>query len=1518
MTFLPLSRSRSLRLFVQLVGAMLVVSSCGRLGFQAHPQSEDAGDDASVDMSFDGGAALDAASDSDIIDAAFDLPDEADASDLGTPDSPGILVSPTSGLVTTEMGGIDTFTVVLLAQPTNDVTIGISSSNIAEGTVAPVALVFTAINWNAPQTVTVTGVDDPAADGTSTYTILTAAASSGDVRYAGMEADDVSVSNTDDETPGVTVDPIVGLITSENGGTDTFTVVLNAAPSADVTIALTSSDELEVTISTPSLVFTSSNWSAPQTVTVAGVNDSDIDGDQDFTIYTAHTASTDSAYDGIDAEDVMGRNRDDESAGIVVSPTSGLETSEAGGTAVFSVVLQSAPIADVLVPLSSTDEGEGTLSTDSVVFTSLDWDIPHAVTVIGVDDGVADGNQPYLVHVGPATSADGFYNARTADDVALTNQDDDTPGYTVTQLSALTTTESGGTATFSIVLNARPTANVIFSVTSADASEVSVNNPNPRSTPALWYEPQIVTLTGVNDPVIDGDQVVDVVVHVNLTADAGYMALADTHLSVTNLDDETPGVTVTPTTGLTTSEAGGTSSFTVVLNAQPSASVSVALSSDTPTEGTVSPASLTFTTSNWSTPRTVIVTGANDFVADGARMYTIVTGAVTSADGAYAGINPSDVSVTNTDNDTAGINVAPTSIIAPETGTPATFLVSLRSQPTASVTIPLHMLDTTQGTLSPASLTFTTGNWSVAQTVTAVGINDGVMDGTFINTAFTDAAVSTDMTYSGFDAANVSVIHTEMAGINVTPTAGLTTTEASGTAMFTVSLISMPTANVSIQIQNASEGTPHPTFNSSIFLTFTTVNWNTPQVVTVRGLNDIYDDGDVAYTIPVLPATSADPQYNGIDPPDVSLTNIDDDTASIVVTQVAGSATTENGGTATFRMAFSTLSASFLNLSIVVSDPTEAVIATNNLPGYNNTINGAPTIPFTFTIRGIDDLIIDGDVAYTVNISFTTTDPGYSTVTIPPIPLTNVDNDSMDIIVSPDSPTPVTEQGLTSTAQVVLTRAPSANVVVGISSSDTGEATVTPASLTFTTANWNTPKTVTITGVADGIVDGTQSVTVITAPAVSTDGSFNGMDPQDVTVLNVDANEGRCVSVTPLYLPATGFLGGEATNAVSTDGRYVAFHSFPGTLVAGDTNNTYDAFLRDRVGISTTRASVSSAGVQATNASANAQVSGDGRFVAFYSDANNLVPSDANGQTDAFVRDTMFGTTERVSLSSAGLELSGLSVPTGISSDGRFVAFLTNAAAGPGDTNNQYDIYVRDRTMNTTVRASVDSSGVGGSSGVASGAAISANGRYVVFSTLSSFSPLDVGTGYDVYMRDLIANTTVLVDVAMSGTAAGNAGAVGGVPSSDGHYVVFQSVSSNLVAGDVASSPDIFVRDMIAGTTTRVSIATDGTPANAYASGISISDDGRRVAFVSPATNLVPDDTNGVSDLFVHDLMSGQTLLVSRDPSGLVQAPASSGVIGGWLSGDGHTAVFTTQSASIVHPRFDTNESFDVYAVSVP
>jgi Tol biopolymer transport system component len=398
------------------------------------------------------------------------------------------------------------------------------------------------------------------------------------------------------------------------------------------------------------------------------------------------------------------------------------------------------------------------------------------------------------------------------------------------------------------------------------------------------------------------------------------------------------------------------------------------------------------------------------------------------------------------------------------------------------------------------------------------------------------------------------------------------------------------------------------------------------------------------------------------------------------------------------------------------------------------------------------------------------------------------------------------------------------------------------------------------------------------------------------------------VSVTSDEFEATG--GDSLDAAVSRDGRFIAFTSYATNLAGMDGNARVDIFVRDRVTGTTERVNLSSDEAEATGGdSFHPSLSGDGRFVAFNSYAANLVPMDGNLAADIFVRDRLMGTTERVSVDSNEVEAGGGGDSlTSISPDGRYVAFESTAPLVAGDSNSQSDIFVRDRQNGTTVRASVSDTEAQ-AAGASFGPSISDDGNLVAFySTANNLAPADTALHADIFVRDLSAGTTTLVSVS-SAEVQGNAQSDTSVISGNGQFVVFISGADNLVPGDTNPSYDAFVRDLTAGTTERVSVADDESQmlgGNAF--NLAVTPDARFIAFDTPAYNLVPGDNNGVRDIFVRDRQLGTTERVSVTTAG---AQVTLESFDPSISGDGGVVAFDSESSQLVAD--DTNNNSDVF-----
>ena len=371
--------------------------------------------------------------------------------------------------------------------------------------------------------------------------------------------------------------------------------------------------------------------------------------------------------------------------------------------------------------------------------------------------------------------------------------------------------------------------------------------------------------------------------------------------------------------------------------------------------------------------------------------------------------------------------------------------------------------------------------------------------------------------------------------------------------------------------------------------------------------------------------------------------------------------------------------------------------------------------------------------------------------------------------------------------------------------------------------------------------------------------------------------------------------------SISDDGRLVAFGSFATNLVPeGGEPGVEDIFVHDRATGITEQVSVAGDGTPGDDQSWWPSMSGDGRFIAFASAATNLVPDDTNERWDVFVHDVQTGATERVSVASDGTQGANVSFWPSISPDGGFVAFVSAANnLVPGDTAFQ-DIFVHDRAAGTTERVSV---GPGGASSNAHsrGPAISADGAFVAFHS-SATNLVEGDTNGDdeaVFVHDRATGTNERVSVTSEETHVSGLGNNTWTPSisADGRFVAFTHSSSQLVQGDNGSFWDIFVRDRQAGTTERVSVASDGSQANGNSNSASISDDGRFVSFDSVASNLVPADTNGAGDVFVHDRATGATERVSVATDG---AEADDWSFPATITPDGRFVAFRSIASNLV------------------
>ncbi len=390
--------------------------------------------------------------------------------------------------------------------------------------------------------------------------------------------------------------------------------------------------------------------------------------------------------------------------------------------------------------------------------------------------------------------------------------------------------------------------------------------------------------------------------------------------------------------------------------------------------------------------------------------------------------------------------------------------------------------------------------------------------------------------------------------------------------------------------------------------------------------------------------------------------------------------------------------------------------------------------------------------------------------------------------------------------------------------------------------------------------------------------------------------------------------GVEANNSsehpsLSGDGQLVAFESYASNLVTGDTNGVGDVFVHNMQTGTTVRVSVDSSGVQGDGQSSYPSLSANGRFVAFESDATNLVAGDTNGSTDIFVHDLLTGTTQRATVDSTGVQANSASHLASISADGRFVAFesYSNNLAGL-DNNSALDIFVHDFQTGATLLASVGTAGNKSINQNSVAPSISQDGRFVAFHSFANDLVGDTTyTLANIFLRDLQNNTLKRVGTSTAGVLA-NGDCFYPSLSGDGTHVAFFSAATNLVSG-AGFVTEIFERDLVAGTTVCASVDNAGTDSSVDGTfGGSVSMTGRWVAFFASGTNLVIGGNGTIDQAFVRDTQTGTTTCASQNSAGDY---ADGSCINVTLSSDGRFVAFESMATNLV-PGGVTNQ-FDVF-----
>ena len=989
----------------------------------------------------------------------------------------GVSITPTQ--LTLAEGSSDSYEVVLTSKPSQDVTIAIGHSGDRDIGIDDRELTFTESNWDQAQIVSVSAAqDDDAIDDTATFSH---AVSSTDGDYDGMTVSQVSVTVTDDETAGVSITPTQ--LTLAEGSSDSYEVVLTSKPSQDVTIAIGHGGDRDVGIDDRELTFTGSDWNQVQTVTVSA--DQDDDAIDDTATFSHTVSSTDGDYDGMTVSQVSVTVTDDETAGVSITPTQ-LTLAE-GSSDSYEVVLTSKPSQDVTIAIGHSGDRDVGIDDRELTFTGSDWNQVQTVTVSADQDDDAIDDTATFSHAVSSTDAD--YNGITVSEVEVIATDDETAGVSITP-TQLTLAE-GSSDSYEVVLTSKPSQDVTIAIGHSGDRDVGIDDRELTFTESNWDQAQIVSVSAAqDDDAIDDTATFS---HTVSSTDGDYDGMTVSQVSVTVTDDETAGVSITPTQ-LTLAE-GSSDSYEVVLTSKPSQDVTIAIGHGGDRDVGIDDRELTFTESNWDQAQIVSVSAAQD--DDAIDDTATFSHAVSSTDADYNGITVSEVEVIATDDETAGVSITPTELRIAE-GVRDVYEVVLTSQPAYDVSIVIvHSGDADIG-VDDQELAFSDTDWDTPQRVSVSAVQDD--DATDDTATFSHAVSSGDADYNGIAVSKVAVTATddETAGVSITP-AHLTIAEA-GSDSYEVVLNSRPSQDVTVSITR--KGDRDITIDD-MELTFSESDWNRVQRVTVSASDDEDAIDDTATLSHAVSSTDAD--YNGITVSEVDVTVTDDETARVSI--LPAQLTIAEGESDSYRVVLTSRPSHDVTIFITHSGDPDIRIGQGTLI-FTGENWGQPQ---TVVVKASSDDDAADDNARLAH-SASSSDGSYNGLILRDVRISVSDDDSAGVRISPTNLS--IPEGESRDYTVVLTSKPALAVVLA-ASSDNSDLTPSPGSLTISPADWNTPQTIRVGAAQDD--DALDDKARFSHAAASADPAYQGI-PVDEVGITVTDNDSAGVKVTPTRL----------------------------------------------------------------------------------------------------------------------------------------------------------------------------------------------------------------------------------------------------------------------------------------------------------------------------------------------------------------------------------------------------------------
>ena len=833
-------------------------------------------------------------------------------------DAVGVTIDPTTLTVNEGDATGNSYAVTLTSQPAGDVTIAISGQAGTDLTLSGTSLsndeelTFTTDNWGTAQTVKVVAGEDDDATTDPDVTLAHAIGSTADSVYDALADQSVTVSITENDAVGVSITPTNLTIDEGDAAGASYTVVLTAQPTGNVTVTISGHADTDLTLSGTTLTnnvltFTTDNWDTVQTVKVVAGEDADATTDPDVTLVHAIGSTADSVYNALGDQSVTVSITENDVVGVTISPTTLTVAEGDASGASYTVALTSQPAGDVTITITGDSGTDLTLSGTSQQRRGAPsprrTGARPRVKVKAAEDGDADQDADapgpcHRQHCRHGLQRPGqtvrhrlhHRERRGRGDHQPHNPDGDSR-------------ETPRAASYAVTLTSPPAGDVTIAISGQAGTDLTLSGTTLTNnvltfTTENWGTAQTVKVKAAEDGDADQDADVTLVHAIGSTDDSDYHALGDQSVTVSITENDVVGVTINPTTLTVTEGDAAGASYTVALTSQPAGDVTIAISGHADTDLTLSGTTLTnnvltFTTGNWGTAQTVKVTAAEDGDADQDADVTLAHAIGSTDDSVYNALADQSVTVSITENDVVGVTINPTTLTVTEgDAAGASYAVTLTSQPTGNVTVTISGQAGTDLTLSGTTLTnnvltFTTENWGTAQTVKVKAAEDGDADQDADVTLVHAIGSTDDSVYNALadQSVTVSITENDVVGVTINPTT-LTVTEGDAAgASYTVVLTSQPAGDVTIAISGHADTdlTLSGTTLTNNVLTFTTENWGTAQTVKVKAAEDGDADQDADVTLVHAIGSTDDSDYHALADQSVTVSITENDVVGVTI-----------------------------------------------------------------------------------------------------------------------------------------------------------------------------------------------------------------------------------------------------------------------------------------------------------------------------------------------------------------------------------------------------------------------------------------------------------------------------------------------------------------------------------------------------------------------------------------------------------------------------------------------------------